>query len=78
MLHIKAQSLVRELGDLSVPLHLRNAPTALMKELNYRRNYQYSHDHKNELHQQEFMPKEIKGNSIYIKLKIIKKKRNIV
>tara|TARA_Y200000002_G_C22659957_1_gene655301 strand:- start:243 stop:1520 length:1278 start_codon:yes stop_codon:yes gene_type:complete len=62
----KAQSLVRELGDLSVPLHLRNAPTALMKELNYGENYQYSHDHKNELHQQEFMPEEIKGNSIYI------------
>ena len=62
----KAQSLVRELGDLSVPLHLRNAPTAFMKELNYGENYQYSHDHKNELHQQEFMPEEIKGNSIYI------------
>ena len=62
----KAQSLVRELGDLSVPLHLRNAPTALMKELNYGENYQYSHNHKNELHQQEFMPEEIKGNSIYI------------
>ena len=62
----KAQSLVRELGDLSVPLHLRNAPTALMKELNFGENYQYSHDHKNELHQQEFMPEEIKGNSIYI------------
>ena len=62
----KAQSLVRELGDLSVPLHLRNAPTSLMKELNFGENYQYSHDHKNELHQQEFMPEEIKGNSIYI------------
>ncbi len=62
----KAQSLVRELGDLSVPLHLRNAPTSLIKELNFGENYQYSHDHKNELHQQEFMPEEIKGNSIYI------------
>lgn len=62
----KAQSLVRELGDLSVPLHLRNAPTSLMKELNFGENYQYSHDHKNELHQQEFMPEEIKGNTIYI------------
>ncbi|MAJ05312.1 MAG: AAA family ATPase [Crocinitomicaceae bacterium] len=62
----KAQSLARELGDLSVPLHLRNSPTALMKELNYGENYQYSHDHKNELHQQEFMPEEIKGNTIYI------------
>ena len=61
----KAQSLVRELGDLSVPLHLRNAPTSLMKELNFGENYQYSHDHKNELQQQQYMPQEIKGKSNY-------------
>ena len=61
----KAQSIVKELGDLSVPLHLRNAPTKLMKELDYGKNYQYTHDHQDELHQQEFMPSEIKGRIIY-------------
>ena len=61
----KAQSIVKELGDLSVPLNLRNAPTKLMKELNYGKNYQYTHDHEDELHQQEFMPSEIKGHIIY-------------
>lgn len=61
----KAQSIVKELGDLSVPLHLRNAPTKLMKELDYGKNYQYTHDHEDELHQQEFMPSEIKGRIIY-------------
>jgi putative ATPase len=53
------------LGDLSVPLHLRNAPSTLMKELNYGRNYSYSHDNENDLHLQEFMPEELKGNSLY-------------
>ena len=61
----KAQSIVKELGDLSVPIHLRNAPTKLMKELDYGKNYQYTHDHEDELHQQEFMPSEIKGRIIY-------------
>ena len=61
----KAQSIVKELGDLSVPLHLRNAPTNLMKELDYGKNYQYTHDHEDDLHQQEFMPSEIKGRIIY-------------
>jgi putative ATPase len=61
----KAQSVVSELGDLSVPLHLRNAPSTLMKELNYGENYSYSHDNENDLHLQEFMPEELKGNSLY-------------
>ena len=61
----KAQSLVKDLGDLSVPLHLRNAPTSLMKELNYGKNYNYSHDHDDKLHLQDFLPDEIKGTSLY-------------
>ena len=61
----RAQKIVNEQGDLSVPLHLRNAPTELMKELNYGKDYSYSHDHSDELHLQEFLPKEIKGQNIY-------------
>ena len=60
-----AQKMVREKGDLNIPLHLRNAPTQLMKELNYGKNYAYSHDHKEELHLQEFLPDEIKGEIFY-------------
>ena len=61
----RAQSLVQNLGDLSVPLHLRNAPTNLMKELDYGKNYNYSHDHEGKLHLQDFLPEEIKGKSLY-------------
>tara|TARA_B100001093_G_scaffold513964_1_gene586982 strand:+ start:4864 stop:6141 length:1278 start_codon:yes stop_codon:yes gene_type:complete len=60
-----AQKMVREKGDLNIPLHLRNAPTQLMKELNYGKDYAYSHDHVEELHLQEFLPVEIKGEVFY-------------
>ena len=62
----KAQEKVKELGDLSIPLHLRNAPNSFMKELGYGENYQYSHDHKSKLHLQEFLPETISGESFYI------------
>lgn len=55
----KAQQVVRETGNLGVPLPLRNAPTALMKELGYGKGYLYSHDHPGNFVQQEFMPDEI-------------------
>jgi len=61
----KAQSLVRETGDLSVPLHLRNAPTKLMKDLNYGKAYKYSHDFPGNFVNQEFLPDEIKGLKLY-------------
>ena len=61
----EAQELVKETGNLSVPLHLRNAPTKLMKELGYGEAYKYSHNHSNELHQQEFLPDEIKQTPFY-------------
>ena len=61
----KAQALVKETGDLSVPLHLRNAPTKLMKELDYGRHYKYAHDFKNNFVVQEFLPEEIEGTSFY-------------
>ena len=62
----KALEKVKELGDLSIPLHLRNAPNSFMKELGYAENYLYSHDHKSKLHLQEFLPETISGESFYI------------
>ena len=60
----KAQEQVRKTGNLSIPLHLRNSPTKLMKELGYGSDYIYSHDNPNS--EQEFMPEEISGNTFYI------------
>lgn len=59
------QSLVKETGNLPVPLHLRNAPTQLMKSLNYGQDYKYSHDYEDNFAQQEYLPKEISGKGIY-------------
>lgn len=56
-----AQEEVRKTGNLGVPLPLRNAPTALMKELGYGKGYLYSHDHPGNFAQQEFLPQEISG-----------------
>ena len=61
----KAQSLVKTTGDLSVPLHLRNAPTKLMKDLDYGKSYKYSHDYLNNFAEQEFLPEEIAGTKLY-------------
>lgn len=62
----EAQEMVRQTGDLSVPIHLRNAPTKLMKELGYGKEYAYSHQTpENELHKQEFLPKEISNTAFY-------------
>ena len=61
----KAQQLVKETGDLSVPLEVRNAPTKLMKELGYGENYKYAHNYENNFASQEFMPETIKGHKLY-------------
>ena len=61
----KAQQLVRETGDLSVPLDIRNAPTKLMKELGYGENYQYAHNYENNFANQEFMPDALKNTKLY-------------
>lgn len=61
----EAQALVKETGNLSVPLHLRNAPTKLMKDLNYGKAYKYAHDFPGNFIEQEFLPDEIKGTKLY-------------
>jgi len=60
-----AQKIVAQTGDLPVPLHLRNAPTKLMKQIGYGDNYQYAHDHKDSFVDLEFLPEKLKGKIIY-------------
>ncbi|MFN4234459.1 MAG: replication-associated recombination protein A [Bacteroidia bacterium] len=61
----KAQQLVKETGDLPVPPHLRNAPTQLMKDLGYGKEYQYSHNYENNFSMQEYLPEKISGTKLY-------------
>ena len=61
----QAQQTVKETGTLGVPLHLRNAPTRLMKELDYGVGYKYAHDFPGNFAEQEFLPEEIKGKAFY-------------
>ncbi|MEO5776271.1 MAG: replication-associated recombination protein A [Flavobacterium sp.] len=61
----EAQQMVKQTGDLSVPIHLRNAPTKLMKELGYGEEYQYSHSYENNFSAQEYLPDEIKNTAFY-------------
>ena len=61
----KAQQVVKQTGDLSVPIHLRNAPTKLMKELGYGEEYKYSHDFANNFAEQEFLPNEISETTFF-------------
>ncbi|MDA7820613.1 replication-associated recombination protein A [Flavobacteriaceae bacterium] len=60
-----AQEKVRQTGNLPVPLHLRNAPTKLMKEMGYGEDYKYAHDFQNQFVDQEFLPEKIKGTTLY-------------
>ena len=61
----KAQQLVRETGDLPIPLHIRNAPTKLMKELGYGKDYKYAHAYKGNFIEQDFLPEKIKNTRFY-------------
>ncbi|MGB5393951.1 MAG: replication-associated recombination protein A [Lutimonas sp.] len=61
----KAQELVRKTGDLSVPLHLRNAPTKLMKDLDYGKNYKYAHSFDQNFAEQEYLPDGLSGVTLY-------------
>lgn len=60
-----AQSLVQKTGDLPVPLHLRNAPTKLMKEIGYGDGYKYAHAFEGNFVEQEFLPEQISGTKLY-------------
>ena len=60
-----ASGAVKQHGDLSVPLHIRNAPTRLMKNLGYGKDYQYSHGYDNNFSPQEYLPKEVSGTKFY-------------
>ncbi|PLX16654.1 MAG: AAA family ATPase [Salinivirgaceae bacterium] len=61
----KALAIVKETGDLPVPLHLRNAPTKLMKELDYGKSYKYSHDFPENFIDQQYLPDKLDGEIIY-------------
>lgn len=60
-----AMTAVKNHGDLPVPLHLRNAPTKLMKDLGYKKGYEYSHDYNNNFSEQEYLPREIAGQKFF-------------
>jgi putative ATPase len=60
-----AQAAVRNHGDLPVPLHVRNAPTKLMKNMDYGKGYQYSHSYEGNFSLQEYLPKELEGTKFY-------------
>jgi putative ATPase len=62
----KAQKLVSETGDLAIPLPLRNAPTELMKDLDYGKDYAYAHDYDGNFVDMEFMPEQLSGHNLYI------------
>lgn len=61
----EALGVVQKEGDLPVPLHVRNAPTGLMKRLGYGKNYKYAHSYEGNFTEQEFLPDEIKGTKFY-------------
>ena len=56
---------MKKTGDLSVPLHLRNAPTKLMKDLDYGKNYKYAHNYENNFVIEEFLPEEVGNTKLY-------------
>lgn len=61
----KAQEIVKKTGDLSVPIHLRNAPTKLMKEIGYGEDYKYAHSFENNFIEQNYLPNEIENTTLY-------------
>ncbi len=61
----KAQSIVQQTGNVAIPLHLRNAPTDLMKKLDYGKNYKYAHDEDNNFVNLEYLPSELSKQDIY-------------
>ncbi len=62
----EAQQLVKQTGDLPVPLHLRNAPTKLMKQIGYGKDYKYAHQYDGNFIAENYLPEEIKGTILYV------------
>lgn len=60
-----AMDLVRQTGDLPIPLHIRNAPTKLMKDLDYGKDYKYAHSFEGNFVEQEFLPDKLKGTKLF-------------
>jgi len=56
---------VKKTGDLPVPLHLRNAPTKMMKNMDYGKDYKYAHNYKDNFTEQEFLPEALIGKRFY-------------
>ena len=75
-------ALVRQTGNVTVPLYVTNAPTKLMKELNYGKDYKYAHDYPGNFVEMEFMPEELKKEIFYnsqgnaAELKILERLKN--
>jgi putative ATPase len=61
-----ALAAVKQYGDLPVPLHIRNAPTKLMKDMNYGKDYQYAHQYDNNFSAQEYLPDQLKGTAFFV------------
>lgn len=61
----EALDIVRREGDLPVPLHIRNAPTSLMKKMDYGKNYKYAHSYEGNFTEQEFLPDKLSGTAFY-------------
>ncbi|MFP5079086.1 replication-associated recombination protein A [Pedobacter sp. JCM 36344] len=61
----RAQALVKQSGNLPVPLHIRNAPTKLMKNIGYGKDYQYAHVYEGNFSPQEYFPEELSGTKLY-------------
>lgn len=78
-----ALALVKETGDLPVPLHIRNAPTKLMKELGYGKDYKYAHSYENNFVEQDFLPEKVKNRRLYkpqnnpLELKILERLKSL-
>ena len=62
----ETRKFVRDTGNLSIPLNLRNAPTKLMQELDYGKDYEYAHNYEGNFVEHEFLPEEISGKAFYI------------
>jgi putative ATPase len=79
----EALALVKATGDLPVPLHIRNAPTKLMKELGYGKDYKYAHSFEKNFVEQDFLPKKIKNKRLYtpqnnpLELKILERLKSL-